>query len=145
MDQFPTDFAMGPITGPAVVRYIDQRLEWFNDQSGYRACFDTLPATVFKFSIWTQQALEVIGNTPEDLIKAGQRTVHGTMGFVTKESQLFEKSFMLLVYDRSNKRVANIYDLVFTEFSQEYTLDKQNIFEASFFARNMELLSEASS
>jgi hypothetical protein len=43
-------------------------------------------------------------------------------------------------FNKPHKRVANIYDLVFTEFSQEYTLDKQNIFEASFFARNMELV-----
>jgi hypothetical protein len=137
MDQFPDNLDFGEIIGPCPPVRCNQRLEWFSEQRGYRACFDTLPAVVFKFSIWTEQALE-IGNTPEDLIKAGQRTVHGTMSFVTKESQLFERSFMLLVYDKANKRVANIYDLVFTEFSQEYTLDKQNIFEASFFARNME-------
>lgn len=140
MEQFLDKFDFGEIIGPCPPVRCNQRLEWFGERSGYRACFDNLPAIVFKFSIWTEQTLEVVGNTPEDLIKAGQRTVHGTMGFVTKESQLFERSFMLLVYDKDNKRVANIYDLVFTEFSQEYALDKQNIFEASFFARNMELV-----
>jgi hypothetical protein len=135
MDTLPVSF--GP---PAFIvnPVIHQKLEWFGDHS-HRACIEGFPAVVFKFKIWTEQTLKVEGNTPETLFGAvGSREVHGTLGLVTKETDVFHKQFLLLIYE-GNRRVAELHGCMFTIFSQEYSLDVQHIVEAEFIAQNMEL------
>lgn len=116
---------------------VDQKLVWFDDKR-HRAIIETFPSVVFKFEIWTTQMLQI--QVEGDVLAAGKRTVHGTMGFVTKEtSNLLGTPFLAFIYDLSHKKVAEIHNAMFTEYTQEYSLDNQHIFEARFYAAHMEL------
>jgi len=139
MDTFDT-FHFGSTIDSYGPVQVDQRLEWFQE-STHRVCIEGgFAAVVFKFKIWTQQLIEFDGKNPDDLTRAGKRSVHGTLSLVTKEYNLLERPFSMLVYrNTTGKRVAMIHYAMLTSFSQEYSLDDQHIVEAEFCARNMEL------